>query len=160
MRPLTIATLLAAVALTVVASCSKSSSYDTKVTLQHMQAAQTDATGIPRVLEVEVEYPDCPGEQLETLQGNAEFAQCMSKYRIGDVVPATIRHEAMPDGHYDSEIEKLGDCARHREPRDRRSYEVVQVCEDIVINGVTAGFHCDRKPSTELLAKCPWFARK
>ena len=47
-----------------------------------------------------------------------------------------------------------------RDPRDARSYEVVQECSDVVVNGLKAGFHCDRKPNRELLDKCPWFARQ
>lgn len=147
--------------LVLLVACSKpTTSFDTKVTIQGKEIVHRDAKGNPAAIEVSVEYPECPGEQSETLQGNAEFTSCMAKYKIGDTLPATILHAPTPDGHYDSEIEKLGDCVRHRDPRDARSYEVVQVCEDVVVNGVVVGFHCDRKPTKELLAKCPWFARK
>jgi hypothetical protein len=160
MRHLTFA-IVVLLAGVVGAGCGKSQrTFESKVSLEHMQVVHSDTNGVPQALEVEVEYPDCPGDQVETLQVNAEFAKCMGKYKVGDVVPATIRYEAMPDGHYDSEIERLGDCVRHRDPRDKRSYEAVEVCSDVVINGVVAGFHCDRKPSAELLAKCPWFVRK
>jgi hypothetical protein len=144
-----------------VASCSKkTATYETKIVLQSKEIVRHDAKGGAAAVEVSVEYTDCPGEQAETLQGNAEFASCMAKYKLGDSLKATVVHAPTPDGHYDSEIEKLGDCARHRDPRDARSYEVVQVCEDVVVNGVVVGFHCDRKPTKDLLAKCPWFARK
>jgi hypothetical protein len=147
--------------LIVLAACSKpAASFDTKVVLQSQEIVRRDAKGAPLAIEVGVEYSDCPGDQLETLQGNAEFAACMGKYKPGAALPATIMHSPTPDGHYDSEIEKLGDCVRHRDPHDARSYEVIQVCEDVVVNGVVVGFHCDRKPTAELLAKCPWFARK
>jgi len=143
------------------AGCGKKArTYDTKVTLKGVEVIARDANDVPQLIEVNVEYPDCPGEQLETLQGNAEFSKCALKYKAGDVIPTTVEWGPTDFGHYDSEIVKLGDCARVRDPRDARSYEVVQVCSDIVINGTKAGFHCDRKPTKELLEKCPWFARQ
>jgi hypothetical protein len=142
------------------ASCSKkATTYQTKVTLKTVEVVARDATG-PRIIEINVEYPDCPGEQLETLQGNAEFSKCALKYKAGEVIPVTVEWGPTDYGHYDSEITKLGDCARTRDPRDARSYEVVQECTDVMVNGVKAGFHCDRKPNKELLDKCPWFARQ
>jgi hypothetical protein len=149
--------MLSVVAL--VSCAKKAHDYDTHVTLKGTEVVSWDEENKPRIIEVTVEYPDCPGEQLETLQGNAEFTACALKYKVGDVLPAVIEWGPTDYGHYDSEIAKLGDCARQRDPRDARSYEVVQVCSDIMINGVKAGFHCDRKPNKELLEKCPWFAR-
>jgi hypothetical protein len=152
---------LALLVVVLVAACGKKAqNYDTKVTLKGIEVISHDEQGNPRLVEVTVEYPDCPGDQLETLQGNAEFTQCMLKAKVGDVVPATVEWGPTDYGHYDSEIIKLGECPRKRDPRDARSYEVVQVCSDIVINGVKAGFHCDRRPNRELLEKCPWFARQ
>lgn len=158
MRRLILAASAAALAL---ASCAKPTTrHDTKVVLQGREVVHRDAKGAPAAVEVSVEYPECPGEQLETLQAGAEFAACLAKYKIGDTLPATIVHAPTADGHYDSEIDRLGDCTRRRDARDARSYEVVQICEDVVVNGVVVGFHCDRRPSKELVAKCPWFARK
>jgi len=56
-------------------------------------------------------------------------------------------------------VEKVGDCARKRDALDERSYEVVHECQDILVNGVNVGFRCVRKPTQELLNKCPWFRR-
>jgi hypothetical protein len=161
MRRLVIVSVACALAL-VSASCAKKPrNYDTKVTLRGVEVIARDATtGNPTLIEINVEYPDCPGEQLETLQGNAEFSKCAQKYKPGDIIPTTVEWGPTDFGHYDSEITKLGDCLRARDPRDARSYEVVQVCTDVVVNGAKAGFHCDRKPNKELLEKCPWFARQ
>jgi hypothetical protein len=63
----------------------------------------------------------------------------------------------MPDGTFKPAVLKLGDCPRVPDPNDEASFEIVQVCNDIFVNGVKVGFHCDRKPSAELLQKCPWF---
>ncbi len=142
-------------------SCeTKPKYFDTKVTLKSVEVVARDAKNEPQIIEVQVEYPDCPGEQLETLQGNVEFTRCALKYKVGDEIGAQIEWGPTDYGHYDSEIVKLGDCPRKRDPRDARSYEVVQTCADVMVNGVKAGFHCDRKPTEELLGKCPWFARK
>jgi hypothetical protein len=152
---------LALIALVPLAACSKKpTTYQTKVTLKTVEVVARSAAGAPTIIEINVEYPDCPGEQLETLQGNAEFSKCALKYKAGEVIPATIEWGPTDYGHYDSEIIQLGDCPRKRDPRDARSYEVVQECTDVIVNGVKAGFHCDRKPNKELLDKCPWFARQ
>ncbi len=145
----------------VVCGCrAKPRSYETKVAVRSVEVIARDAQGAPRLVEVGVEYPDCPGEQLETMQGNAEFGACFAKYKIGDVLPSTVEWGPTEFEHFDSEIIHIGDCARARDPHDARSYEIVQECTDIAVNGVKAGFHCDRKPSKDLLAKCPWFARQ
>jgi len=133
--------------------------YETRVTIKSIEVVARDSKG-PQIIEVNVEYPDCPGEQLETLQGDIEFTKCALKFKVGEVLPASIEWGPTDFGHYDSEITKLGDCTRKRDPRDARSYEVVQECTDVNVNGVKAGFHCDRKPNKELLTKCPWFTRQ
>lgn len=153
--------VLAATGVMLAAGCGKKArTYETRVTLKSIQVVTRDAAGTPQVLEVNVEYPDCAGEQLETLQGNAEFTKCALKFKVGDVLPASLEWGPTDFGHYDSEITRIGDCPRKRDPRDARSYEVVQVCNDVNVNGVKAGFHCDRKPSKELLTQCPWFTRE
>jgi len=140
--------------------CTKEArSYTTRVTLKSTEVVSWDDSGKPRIVEVTVEYPDCPGDQLETLQGNAAFSKCALAYKAGETIPATVEWAPTDYDHYDSEITKLGDCPRPRDPHDPRSYEVVQVCSDVMVNGLKAGFHCDRKPTKELLEKCPWFAR-
>ena len=117
----------------------KAHNFETKVTVQSVEIVARDKAGTPQIVEVNVEYPDCPGDQLETLQGNAEFTTCFAKYKVGEVLPATIEWAPTDFGHYDSEIIHIGDCSRRRDPRDARSYEVVQECTDVVVNGVELG---------------------
>jgi len=152
--------ILAAASALAVGCEKKAHNYETKVTLKGVEVVARDKAGTPQIIEVNVEYPDCPGEQLETLQGNADFTKCALKFKVGDVLPASIEWGPTDFGHYDSEITRIGECSRTRDPRDARSYEVVQECTDVNVNGVKAGFHCDRKPNKELLDKCPWFARQ
>jgi hypothetical protein len=152
---------LAMAAAALLFACEKAPrTFETKVTLKSVEVVARDKGGAPQIVEVQVEYPECPGEQLETLQGNEDFTRCAAKFKVGDTLPATIEWGPTEFGHYDSEIARLGDCARRRDPHDARSYEVVQECSDVVVNGMKAGFHCDRKPNKDLLAKCPWFARQ
>jgi hypothetical protein len=152
---------VALVTTLVLGACAKKPrNFETHVQLKTVEVVSREEDGTARIVEVSVEYPDCPGDQLETLQGDKAFTSCVMKYKSGDVLPAEIEWGPTDYGHYDSEITKLGDCPRKRDPRDARSYEVIQVCSEVKINGVRAGFHCDRKPNKELIAKCPWFLRQ
>lgn len=159
MRRLAALAIVASI-VSLVACTRGARTFDTKLVIKSVETVHRDDAGKPVVVEVTVEYPDCPGEQLETFQGNIEFTSCFAKYKDGDSLPATVEWAPTSFGHFDSEITRLGDCKRVRDPNDARSYEVVQDCRDIVVNGIVAGFHCDRKPDKELLDKCPWFARQ
>ena len=150
---------LAAIVLGTLGCHKKPQTFHTEVKITRMQIVRRDDKGTPQTLDVEIDYTACPGEQFETLQGNAAFTQCMSRYKTGETLPATVVWAPTDLGHYDSEVLKIGECERHRDDNDERSYEIVQVCADVVVNGVNVGFHCDRRPSSELLAKCPWFRR-
>ncbi len=147
---------LVAAGIGLVACTDKPHTFETTVQIARTQVVKT---GGGRVIDVELEYADCPGEQQEIFQGDASFAECLAKYKIGEKVPASIAWSRLPDGHYDSEVTRIGDCPRKRDENDERSYEVVHECKDILVNGVVVGFRCDRKPTPELLAKCPWFRR-
>jgi hypothetical protein len=147
---------LTALAVSIAACSNKPEHYQTTVQIARTQVVPTATT---KVIDVELEYSDCPGEQQEIFQGDAAFADCMAKYKPGDKVAANIVFAKLPDGHYDSEVEKVGDCPRKRDANDDRSYELVHECKDVVVNGTVVGFHCDHKPTRELLAKCPWFRR-
>ncbi len=138
-------------------ACSqKPQHFDTNVELARVEVVKT-AGG--RWVDVELEYSDCPGEQREIFQADSAFADCLSKYKPGEKVAASIVWSQEADGHFDSEVEKVGDCSRKRDALDERSYEVVHECQDILVNGVNVGFRCVRKPTQELLTKCPWFRR-
>lgn len=143
-------------AIAVVACSHKPTRYETSVELARVEVVKTAAG---RWIDVELEYSECPGEQREIFQADSAFADCLARYKAGEKVPATIVWIQEPDGHYDSEVERVGECHRKRDALDERSYEVVHECKDLVVNGVNVGFRCERKPSPELLLKCPWFRR-
>ena len=145
------------VLLAVASGCShKAQQYETTVQIVRTETV-TDQRGT--IVDVDLEYADCPGDQREIFQGDAAFGKCLSRYKVGEKVSATVAFLQMPDGHWDSEVDRIGECKRTRDTLDEHSYEVVHECHDLKINGVVAGFHCDRRPSKELLAKCPWFKR-
>lgn len=156
MRRLICSTSVVASVLLVAACSHKPQRFETSVELARVEVVKTAAG---RWVDVELEYADCPGEQREIFQADAAFADCLSKYKPGDKLAATVVWSQEADGHYDSEVERVGDCHRKRDALDERSYEVVHECEDIVVNGVNVGFRCVRKPSPALLTKCPWFRR-
>ena len=143
--------------LALATACSnRTQGFDTHVLIARTE--QVSAAG-GRAIDVELEYSDCPGEQREIFQADAAFADCLAQYKIGTNVEAHIVWQQEPDGHYDSEIDRVGACPRKRDALDERSYEIVHECHDIVVNGIKVGFRCNRKPTPELLAKCPWFKR-
>jgi hypothetical protein len=149
--------LSAVCGLTLLVACShKNETFTTHVEISRTQVV---TTGAARAVDVELEYSDCPGEQREIFQADATFADCLTQYKIGEKVEAQIIWQQMPDGHFDSEVDKVGTCPRKRDAQDERSYEIVHECHDIIVNGMNIGFHCDRKPTPELLSKCPWFRR-
>jgi hypothetical protein len=62
-------------------------------------------------------------------------------------------------GFYDWDVTEMGGCKRPPDDDDQSSFDTVQECEPIVVNGVEEGFKCNRIPQKALLKKCPWFAR-
>lgn len=152
----------ALVALTILAlACSKKTKwYDTQVAITRVDAVRKDAQGKARDVDVEFTYPDCPGEQVEIIRGDAAFAQCLSKYKVGDKVPVRIEYHWLEEGYWDWDIHEMGGCKRPPDPEDTASFDTVQECEPITVNGVEEGFVCNRLPQKALLAKCPWFGRR
>jgi hypothetical protein len=151
----------AAVAAVAVSACSKrSTTYEAKVRLVRVENVRVDATAKATDVDVELEYVDCPGEQLEVLRGDAAFADCMKQYKNGEEVKVKIDHHWQADRvRWDWDVVEIGGCKRPPDADDISSFDTVQECEPIVANGVTEGFHCNRTPQKELLRKCPWFAR-
>jgi hypothetical protein len=158
MRPSLLVALVPLVALST-ACAPAAETHQTQVELRRTAIVQRDAKGAPLAIVVELEYAECPGDQEESFQEDAAFAQCIGKYKMGEKLPATISWEPVGYGHFDSEVDKIGDCSRSRDSGEARSYEVVEQCADVVVNGIKVGFHCDRKPTKALLDKCPWFRR-
>lgn len=149
----------ACTALVLLAGCGqKPKTYDANVVVERIEVVRTDASGAPMVTDVTVEFGDCPGQQTETFRGDKTFAACIAKLKKGDKVPAKLLHAPDEYGEWDVEVTELAGCARKPEPKGAQTdFGVVQVCHELMSNGVKIGFRCERKPSKELIDKCPWF---
>ncbi len=142
-------------------SCSsKAKIYDTSVELVRLEVIRADDQGNPLTVDVEMSFEQCPGEQRKTIRGDKFFSACILKHKTGEKVPAKIEHALNEHGEMTPQIVGLAGCERKLDPNDEASFEVVQVCTDLVVNSVKVGFHCDRRPTKELLEKCPWFRRR
>lgn len=140
-------------------ACSKPKTFTSTVEITQTQVFGTDDA--PSVMDVHMTFSDCPGTQQKVVRGDKAFASCAKKLKKGDKVPVEIVLQWKADrGEYRNEVVKVAGCARTPDPKDDASYEVVQTCTDVVINGAVAGIHCDRNRADALVAKCPWFRRK
>lgn len=110
--------------------------------------------------DFEFEWDPCPGDQLQTVRGGKEFAQCMSKYENGDYVSVSVKHYWDPLGYYTWDVFEVGGCKRDIEENSEGSFEKSQECTDSKMYGKTVGFECTRRPFRKLLATCPWMARQ
>ena len=150
--------LFGVLALALVGGCDRSTSYEAEVEIVHMTVVQHDDDGKPIALDVEFDYPSCPGRPVEHIRGSAEFAGCLASRKPGERVTAKIEARSAGLGD-DGEIVELAGCPRPHDPADEFSFRVVEDCTPIVVNGVAEGFECKRIPSDALLEACPWFAR-
>ena len=155
-----VATLVGVALLVGVAGCkAKPKMYDAKVKLNRVSAIRFAADGKPVDTDVEFNWFECPGEQIEIIRGDVNFAECMKKYKVGDEVPVKVDYHWDNSGKFDWDITEMGGCKRPPDDDDLSSFDTVQECEEIVVNGVNEGFKCNRIPNKALLKKCPWFAR-
>ncbi|MBX3189800.1 MAG: hypothetical protein KF819_22435 [Labilithrix sp.] len=139
--------------------CHRPKHYETNVEITRVTAARKDDKGKVLTIDLEYAFSECPGSQLEVLRGDAEFAACIGKHKVGDKVPVSIDHEWADDGHWQWVVRKVGDCRRVADPNDEASFAVVRECEDWNVNGNKVGFQCRYLPEKNLLEKCPWFKR-
>jgi hypothetical protein len=154
-------TLLASVvACALLLGCSTTSRYESVCQLIRREVVETDAEGRATSVDVELEWDPCPGDQFQAVRGDAEFAECMAQYELGDALPVVVRHWWDSRGSYVWDVESVGACAREIEPGTEGSFEKSQECHDVVHQGVTVGFECNRQPFEQLVAVCPWMARQ
>jgi len=140
-------------------ACHRPKHYDAKIEVTRMAAVRKDETGKPLTLDFEYSFFECPGTQVEVIRGDAAFAACVSKYKVGDKVPISIDHEWSDEGHWEWVVRRVGDCPRVPDPNDEASFALVRECEDWAVNGTRVGFQCKYVPEKKLVDKCPWFRR-
>ena len=154
----------AAVALTSVAvllACApKEESYESVCQITRQDVVETDENGKPTLVDLELEWDPCPGDQFQVVRGGREFAACIAKYDVGDYVPVHVLHQWDTRGYYKWDLFQIGDCKRPIERTSEGSYEKSQECEERKSYGQTVGFKCSRKPFRQLIKVCPWMARQ
>jgi hypothetical protein len=132
--------------------------YESRVTILRNDAVRVDDAGRPRIVDVDIDWRECPGEQLENVRGDAAFAACVGKFASGSVVPVRVEHRwAEREEHYTWHVSEIGGCPRAYDAEDKGSFTLVQECVDVKEHGEVVGFRCDRVPKADLVAKCPWF---
>lgn len=141
------------------AACHRSRTYDANVEITRVTPVRKDPSGTVLTLDFEYSFSECPGTQVEVIRGDAAFAACVAKYKVGDKVPLAIEHQWANEGHYEWVVRKVGDCPRVPDPDDEASFAMVRECEDWNVNGSRVGFQCQYVPEKKLLAKCPWFRK-
>ena len=156
-RPL-LAGVLAIAALA--SACKpKQAQYESVCQLVSREVVEADDKGAPLMIDLELEWDPCPGDQFQMVRGGKDFAACMAKYDVGDFVPVRVQHRWDTRGYYTWDVFQVGDCARPIEEHSEGSYEKSQECRDDQSYGHTQGFHCSRRPFAGLVSVCPFMAR-
>jgi hypothetical protein len=149
-----------ALALVALVGCTpKEERFESACQLVRRAVVEEDAKGNPELVDVELEWDPCPGEQVQIVRGGVDFAKCMAKYEIGDLLPVRVLHQWDERGYYKWDLYQVGDCTRPIEVESEGSYEKSQECESQKAYGRTNGFNCSRRPFRELVRICPWTAR-
>jgi len=146
--------------LLLIAGCHRPKHYEANVEVTRISTVRKDEAGKPLTLDFEVSYVECPGTQIEVLRGDAAFAACVGKYKVGEKVKVGIDHVWADEGVYKWIVRKIGDCNRIPDPNDEASYAMVRECDDWSVNGTRVGFQCKYSPEKNLVDKCPWFRRR
>lgn len=141
--------------------CKENKDFVSNVEIVRIEKVKWEKDGKAIISDIEISYKDCPGRQFEIIRGGKEFSECIySKYKVGNFVDVDINWKWDSFGYYKWSVKKIGDCDRIFDPLDEVSYDLVEECEDYVIYGQNVGFTCRRIPTSNLIAKCPWFRKK
>ncbi|MDX1959964.1 MAG: hypothetical protein SFU98_15440 [Leptospiraceae bacterium] len=134
--------------------------FETEVVINRMEKVMIDDKGEPLLVDVEINYTDCPGTQIEIIRGNKEFGDCIfANHKVGQRLKLKIEWKWNSLGFYKWEVKELNSCKRYIDPQDEVSYDMIEECEDHVVYGIKTGFDCKRIPTAKLIEKCPWFRR-
>jgi hypothetical protein len=142
------------------AGCHRPKHYETDVEITRISPVRRDETGKVLTLDVEITYFDCPGTQIEVIRGDADFAACVMKQKVGDKAHVALDHVWTVEDQYSWIVRSIANCPRIPDPSDEASYSMVRECSDWLVNGQRVGFQCNYLPEQKLLAKCPWFRRR
>jgi hypothetical protein len=133
--------------------------YESVCQLVAREVVEVDDKGAALQVDLLLEWDPCPGDQFQVVRGGAEFATCLEKYDLGDLVPVRVRQTWDTRGFYTWDVYQVGDCGLVLEEGAEGSYERSQECSESKTYGFVNGFHCNRKPFEKLVRVCPWMAR-
>ncbi len=150
------------VILTLFSSCRRGPlTFEPTIELNRLEVVSFDEAGKPLTMDVEITYPECPGDQIEILRGDKKFTDCiLENFKKQDRAKAKILWQWNELGYYDWEVNKIGQCERKVDRDDEVSYDMIEECEDYVVYGDNVGFRCKRIATADLIKVCPWFRRK
>jgi hypothetical protein len=156
------AALALALPLSVVLSaCSpKETHWESVCQIVSRTPVTTETDGTVTLVDMELEWDPCPGDQFQVLRGGKDFAACTSKMKEGQYVPVHVVHYWDARGYYRWALDQVGDCKLDVQVDAPGSFEKGQACQDIVFHGRKAGFRCSRKADKSLVSICPWMARE
>ena len=120
----------AAVALSLaLVGCGKHEQrFESTCQLVRRDVVETDEKGEPEIMDVELEWDPCPGDQFQVVRGGKEFAKCIAQYEVGKLLPVLVKHWWDDRGYYVWDVYKIGDCdARNRARRRRLVREIARV---------------------------------
>lgn len=125
------------------AACKKGEErFESTCQIVRRDVVEASVTGEAEVLDVELEWDPCPGDQYQVVRGGKEFAACMQRYQLGQLVPVLVKHWWDERGYYVWDVYKVGDCKRDIEAGVEGSYEKSQECSEQTMYGRNAGFSC------------------
>ncbi len=141
-------------------ACGKSERrFESTCQIVRRDVVEVDRNGAAAVIDLELEWDPCPGDQFQVVRGGRDFAACTERYAVGTLVPVLVKQWWDDRGYYTWDVYQVGDCARAIEPSSEGSYEKSQECRTRAMYGENAAFTCSRRPFDKLVAVCPWMAR-
>ena len=149
------------IALMSCVACSpKDKKYETVMQVVSSKVVEREADGGAAIVDVELEYDPCPGDQVQVVRGGGEFARCAEKLAAGDYLTAHIVYHWDERGYFTWDAAKIGECDHEIDWESEGSYEKSQECNDIEVYGRKLGFKCSRRPFKKLVETCPFLKRR
>ncbi len=124
-----IARVLCALSVVACAACGHGARrFEATCQIVRRDTVEQDQNGVAQLVDLELEWDPCPGDQFQVIRGGREFAACMKRYEVGMLVPVLVKQWWDERGYYTWDVYQVGQCARTIEPNAEGSYEKSQDC--------------------------------
>ena len=135
--------------------------YETNVVITRMDTITFDKDNNHTAVDLEISYIECPGDQIEVIRGDRNFAQCLYSLgkKVGDKLHVDIEWKWGHLGYYKWVVKRVDTCERVIDLNDQASFDLIEECEDIIVYGNKVGFTCKKIPTDKLIKVCPWFKK-